>query len=344
MNIKSIVFFLLGIAFSFSSIWASEVNIYSSRQEFLMRPFLKQFEKETGIKVNVVYAKKGILERIKHEGRNTRADVVIMADIGNLTKLADSDLLQPYLSTIIDKNIPAPYRDSKGLWTGITSRGRVLFYSKERVKLSDLSTYENLTDPKWKGRICIRKGTHDYNLALVSSLIITNGENATQKWANGLYQNLARKPQGNDRAQVKAISEGICDVALVNTYYMGAMLEDPKQRSWADAAGIFFPNQAGRGTHINISGGGITKYAKNKENAKKLLAFLTDDLAQHLFAQSNHEYPLKKGIALSPIVKSFGVEQAGIPKGGVLWDTQELSKIGLLRIKAIKIMNHAGFK
>lgn len=344
MKLKLIIAFLIAFLQLPLIGIADEVNIYSSRQEFLMRPFLKQFEKETQIKVNVVYAKKGILERLKHEGRNTRADMVITVDIGNLTKFADAGLLQPYMSSVVDQNIAKPYRDKNGLWTGITARGRAVFYSKKRVQLSELSTYENLADSNWKGRICIRKGTHNYNLALVSSLIAANGEAATLGWAKGVHKNLARKPQGNDRAQVKAISEGLCDIALVNTYYMGAMLANPKQRSWADAAGIFFPNQNGRGAHINISGAGITKYSKNKENAVKLLEYLTSDLAQHLFAQSNHEYPLKKDIAVSAIVKSFGIEQEKVKAEGVKWDTQELSQIGSLRTKAIKIMNKAGFK
>lgn len=344
MKIKHFLLTISVLLIPASIIFASEVNLYSTRQEFLMRPFIQQFEKETNIKVNVVYAKKGILERIKYEGRNTRADLVITVDIGNLTKFAESGLLRPYQSEKIDQNIPAPYRDPNGLWTGITARGRAIFYSKTRIKHSSLSTYEDLAHSKWKGKICIRKGTHNYNLALVSSLMIANGETATQEWANQLFKNLARKPQGNDRAQVKAISEGICDIALVNTYYMGAMLENPKQKSWADAAGIFFPNQEGRGAHINISGGGIVKYAKNKANATKLLEFLTNSDAQHLFAQSNHEYPLKKNTALSTIVKSFGQEQTTIQKNGVRWDTQELNKIAVLRIKAIKLMNRAGFK
>ena len=322
----------------------NEVNVYSSRQEFLMRPFLDVFEKETGIQVNVVYFKKGMLERLKSEGMNSPADVVLTVDIANLTKIAEAGLLQPFSSFVIETNIPTEYRDPGNLWTGLTARSRIIYYSRDRVNVEELTTYEGLADPKFKGRICTRSGLHNYNIALLSSMIAHHGREKAAEWAKGLRANLARKPQGNDRAQVKAIFEGICDIAIGNTYYMGKMLENPKQRGWANAAGIFFPNQNDRGAHINLSGGGITKSSKNQENATRLLEFLTSDLAQLMYAQVNHEYPLKAGVGLSGIVSSFGDEQSSVKKGAFKRDDVSLATVGKNRTEAIKIMNEVGYE
>ena len=342
---KVLSLFFLGILILSSiSLMGKEVNVYSFRQEFLMRPFLKTFEKQTGIKVNVVYAKKGMLERLKLEGRNTKADLILTVDVARLTSLANADLLQTYKSELIDRNIPDSYRDSKGLWTGLTARGRVIFYSKDRVKINELSSYEALADPKWKGKICMRKGTHNYNIALTSSIIAVWGEEFALRWAKSLKSNLARKPQGNDRAQVKSIAEGVCDLAIGNTYYMGQMFENKEQMAWAESARIFFPNQKNRGSHINISGGAITKYAKNRKNALALLEFLTKKESQKMYAAVNHEYPLKSGVVFSEIVKSFGKNQEEIKQNGIKWDTTNLEVIGNLRVKALKIMNLAGFR
>ena len=323
---------------------AEEVNVYSTRQEFLMRPFLNVFEQQTGIVVNVVYIKSGLLERLKAEGMNSPADVVLTVDISNLTKLADEGLLQSIESKVIEANIPAEFRNPGGLWTGLTARARVIYYSKERVEVSELSTYEDLIDAKFKGRICTRSGLHNYNIALLSSIIAHHGKEYALNWAKGLRANLARKPQGNDRAQVKAISEGECDFSLGNSYYMGKMLENPQQRDWAASAGIFFPNQDERGTHMNISGGGLTKSSQNLKNAIKLLEFLTGDLAQQMYARVNHEYPLKEGVMLSGIVKSFGEGQPGIENGVFKRDTVNLATIGNFRTEAFEIMNEAGYE
>ncbi|MGK0291524.1 MAG: iron(III) transport system substrate-binding protein [bacterium] len=338
---------LLVVIFSliaFDVFAGSKVNVYSARQEFLMRPFLNVFEKNTGIKVNVVYMKKGLLERLKAEGRNTPADLVLTVDIANLTKIAKSGVLQKYRSNVVNQNIPKSFRDSKGLWTGLTARSRILYYSKKRVKISELSTYEALANKKFRGRICVRSGLHNYNIALLSSVIAHKGKKQAEKWARGVRKNLAYSPRGNDRAQVKAIAHGVCDIAIGNSYYMGKMLENSKQRDWAAAVSIFYPNQKGRGTHINISGGAITKYAQNKRNARKLLEFLTGDLAQSMYANVNHEYPLKKGTPYSGIVKSFGSGQKSVKKGKFKWDTIGLSKVGSYRKEAIKIMHRVGWK
>ncbi|PID74884.1 MAG: iron ABC transporter substrate-binding protein [Desulfobacterales bacterium] len=318
-----------------------EVNLLSTRQEFLLRPFLDVFEAENGIKVNVVYLKKGMLERLK--ARPGEADLILTKDIANLAAITDAGLLQPYNSETIDSNIPAPWRDKDHLWTGLTMRARVFYYSKDRVDPNTLGDYMSLADKKYHKKICIRSGYHNYNVALISAMIAENGEEKAKSWLKGLKANLARKPQGNDRAQIRAVSAGECDIALGNTYYMGKMLENPKQRSWAAAVGIYFPDQAGRGTHINVTGGGIAKAAKNKENAVKLLEFFTGNLAQTMYSQVNHEYPLKKGIVLSGIVKSFGSGQKGIEKGVFKADEIPMDRIAAERKVALKMLDEVKF-
>ena len=320
---------------------SAEVNILSERQEFLLRPFLDIFEEKTRIKVNVVYLKKGSMERLKQQPGSV--DVLLTVDIGNLTAIADAGLFQPIHSKTIVQNVPANFRDPKGLWTALTARARVIYYSKERVKLNELSTYEALVDSGFKGRVCTRSGYHKYNVALISSMIAEHGLSAAKKWLQGLKNNLARKPQGNDRGQVKAIYQGQCDLALGNTYYMGKMLEREDQRAWAASDGIFFPNQNDRGTHMNVSGGAITKAAKNKNEAIKLLEFLSGDLAQYMYSLVNHEYPVKYGVHFSGIVKSFGTGQEGIKNGVFKQDQRSLYDIGSFRRQAIKLLDEVNF-
>ncbi len=320
---------------------SGEVNLISTRQEFLLRPFLDVFEQESGIKVNVVYLKKGMLERLK--ARPGEADLMLAKDIANLSAIADAGLLQPYKSPTIDANIPDSWRDDNHLWTGLTMRARVIYYSKDRVDPNTLTTYMSLAHEKYKGKICIRSGYHNYNVALISAMIAENGKEKTKEWLKGVKANLARKPQGNDRAQIRAIAAGECDLSIGNTYYMGKMLENPAQREWAAAVGIFFPNQDTTGTHVNITGGGILKAAKNKDNALKLLEFFTDNLAQTMYSQVNHEYPLKKGIALSGIVKSFGAGQEGIKKGVFKADSLPMDKIAAERKTALKLLDEVKF-
>lgn len=288
---------------------ASEVNIYSYRQEFLIRPFLEQFTKNTGIAVNVVYAKKGILQRLKQEGTNTPADVVLTAEFSRLNALKEAGLLQAVDSAALKANIPAKYRDPANEWFGLTLRGRIIAYSKARVAASALKTYEDLADPKWKGKICVRTGSHYYNRALVASLVAAHGEAKAEEWVRALVTNFARKPQGNDRAQAKAVYEGVCDIAIMNTYYFGKMKfnqKNPEQKEWAKSLQILFPNQDGRGTHVNVSGAGIVKYAKNRANAVRLLEFLSGEFAQKMYAAKNYEYPVKPGVGWDDEVKSWG--------------------------------------
>ncbi len=323
--------------FSHSSAAASEVNLYSSRQPFLMKPLLEAFTKETGVKVNMVYLKRGMLERLKSEGRNSPADMILVSDIGNLHNHDKAGVLQPVSSATLSANIPPQYRHPDGNWFGLTVRARVIYASKTRVRPGEVTTYEDLADPKMKGRVCIRSGKHIYNISLLASIVVAKGEEAAAHWARGVKANLARKPQGNDRAQVKAVYEGECDVAVGNTYYMGKMAtneKDPIQKKWAGAVIIIFPNQNGRGTHVNVSGGAVTKSAKNKANAVRLIEFLSGAAAQKIYAEANFEYPVKAGVPLHPMVASWGKFKA---------DKAYLSKIAKERTLATKLLDLVAF-
>ena len=315
----------------------AEVNLYSARQPYLMAPLLKAFTERSGIKVNMVYLKKGMLERLKAEGRNSPADLILTADIGNLHNHVEARLLQPSRSAVLEANIPARYRHPDGLWYGLTTRARVIFAHKERVKPGEVATYEDLAAPHLKGRVCVRSGKHVYNISLLASIIAARGAEAAEAWARGLKANLARRPQGNDRAQVKAIFHGECDVALGNTYYMGKMASNekqPEQKQWAAAVDIIFPNQGDRGTHVNISGAAVTRAARNKANAILLIEFLSGAEAQKIYAEGNFEYPVKAGVALHPLVASWGRFKA---------DEVFLSKLAEQRVTASRIMDRVRF-
>lgn len=341
MNKKLLTLICVSLLWVPQVVLSAEVNILSERQEFLLRPFLDVFQEQTGIKANVVYLKKGSLERLKQQPG--AVDALLTVDIANLTAIADAGLFQPINSSVINKNVPSKYRNPDGLWTALTARARVIYYSRERVKLNELSTYKALADAKFANRICTRSGYNKYNVALISSMIAEHGVAEAKKWLQGLKNNLARKPQGNDRGQVKAIYQGQCDVAIGNTYYMVKMLERDDQRPWAASVGIFFPNQNNRGTHMNVSGGAVTKSAVNKKEAVRLLEFLSGDLAQFMYAQVNHEYPVKSGVQYSGIVKSFGSGQEGVKKGVFKQDNRNLSEIGSYRKKAIQILDEVNY-
>jgi iron(III) transport system substrate-binding protein len=285
-----------------------EVNIYSYRQPSLIEPLLEEFTQETGIKVNVIFAEKGLIERIQAEGRNSPADVLLTVDIGNLTQATAAGIAQPIRSAALDAAIPQAYRAEDDQWFGLTRRARVIYASKERVK-QDVITYEELADPKWRGKICIRSGQHPYNVALIASMIAHHGEAWTEEWLRGVKANLARKPAGDDRLQVKGVYAGECDIAVGNTYYMGVMLKndkEPEQKAWAESVTILFPNTETSGTHVNISGAVVAKYAPHKDNAVKLVEFLASDKGQEIYAEANNEYPVKGGVPWSPLVKSWG--------------------------------------
>ncbi|MEX2617076.1 MAG: extracellular solute-binding protein [Alphaproteobacteria bacterium] len=287
---------------------AEELNIYSHRQPFLINPFIDAYTAKTGVKVNIVYASRGLAQRLQAERENSPADVVLTVDIGRLMVYADKDLLAPVESALLEKNIPEHLRDPKGRWFALSKRARVVAVAKGRVDPSEIARIEDLADPKWKDRICSRPGSHVYNRALMASLIAAHGEAKAEEWARGFVANLARRPQGDDRAQVKAVFEGVCDIAIINNYYFGKLMvdEDPEKRAWADAVNIVFTNQDDRGNHINISGGGVAKYSQRKQLAVGFLEFLSGMEAQRLYGEINFEYPVNPEVPAAPELKALG--------------------------------------
>ena len=334
-NLLVAVMAVLGLSIGMAGNAAAngEVNIYSYRQPFLIKPMLNAFTHQTGIKTNVVFAPKGMITRLQKEGKNSPADMILTVDIGRINDAVEAGVLQPVKSGKLTANIPAHDRDPSGLWFGLTRRARIVYASKDRVKPGELSTYEGLADSRWKGRICIRSSKHVYNVALLASLVAHHGEKKAEEWANGLKANLARKPQGNDRAQVKAIHAGECDISLGNSYYMGKMLTNEKQIAWAESVNVFFPNQKDRGAHMNISGAGVTRHAPRKDNAVKLLEFLSGDLAQKMYAEQNFEYPVKPGVPWSGLVESWGKFKA---------DQIDMIQVARNRPTAIRIFDRVG--
>ena len=329
----AISLFFVTLFFS-SPIFASEVNIYSYRQPFLIEPLTSAFTDKTGIKVNIVYLRKGMIERMKAEGKRSPADVVLTVDISRLSALVDAGLTQQVVSQTLSTNVPEKYRDPAGHWFGLTTRARIIYVSKERVRTGEIKSYEDLADPKWRGKVCTRSGLNAYNLALTSAIIHHHGEDYAKKWLDGFKQNLARKPQGNDRAQVKAIWAGECDLSIGNTYYMGKMLKDPEQADWAKSVNIVFPTFEGGGTHVNVSGIGMAKFSPNKENALALMEFLSSGEAQEIYATANFEYPIAPGTKVDDLVKSWGSFNA---------DTVNLMTIAKLRKKALKLTEIVDF-
>ncbi len=309
---------------------SDEVNVYSYRKPELVQPLFDAFTNQTGIKVNVISAKKGLIERLRQEGRNSPADVIFTTDIGRLSDATNESLTQPVSSDTLTSNIPEQYRDPDGHWFGLTTRARIIVTSADRMGEAQILDYEDLATPQMEGRICTRSGKHAYMVALTASMLAHHGEAKTSDWLKGLKQNLARKPQGNDRAQVKAIKEGECDVAIINTYYMGKMIEDPEQRAWAEAVNVVFPNQDNRGTHVNISGMALSKSAPNRDAAIKLMEYLSSDEAQRMYAEQNHEYPVKDGVAWSDIVNAWGTFKA---------DEISLSEVAKYRRDASKLVD-----
>ena len=329
--IKKIIGLSVLLATSFSSP-ANDVNVYSYRQAFLVEPLFNEFTKETGIKVNVVFAKKGMAERLAREGELSPADVLLTTDISRLIELQQANLLQPLNSDVVEKAIPSQYQADDNTWFGLTTRVRNIFSAK---RLGDIDvSYEDLADPKYKGKICTRSGKHPYNVALVSAMIAEHGEAKTLEWLKGVKANLARKPQGNDRGQVQAIHQGLCDVSLGNSYYFGKMLTNDEQKVWADAVNINFPNQSNRGAHVNISGVGIAKHSPNRDAAQALIEFLVSEKAQQMYAETNMEYPVREGVKKSDLVASWGEFKM---------DTLPLETIAKHRKAALKLLDQAKF-
>ena len=283
-----------------------EVNVYSYRQPFLVQPLFDAFTRQTGIAVNVVYAPTGLIARLQLEGRNSPADLIFTVDIGRLYAAYEAGVTQPVQTPTLLANIPANLRDPAGHWYALTKRARVVYASRERVAPGEITSYEDLADPRWAGRICTRSGSHVYQIGLLAAMVAHHGEAAAEAWLRGVKANLARKPQGNDRAQVKAIMEGECDIALGNNYYYGRMLADEEQSAWARSANLVFPSLNGTGTHMNISGMALTTAAPNRDDAIKLMEFLASDLAQQMYAEQNFEYPAKPDVAPSGFLPALG--------------------------------------
>ena len=271
---------------------AQEINVYSHRQPELIQPLVDAFTAETGIKVNVAFVDKGMAERLVAEGDRSPADLVLTVDIARLTQVVEAGVTQPVQSDVLEANIPETLRDPEDHWFGLTARARIVYASNDRVAPGEVTTYEDLATEKWKGRICTRSGLNDYNIALLGAVVAHHGEEAATAWVEGLKANLARKPDGGDRDQVKAIAAGECDIAIGNTYYIGQMVNDPEQKPAADAVSIVFPTFENGGTHLNISGVAMTKAAPNRENALKFMEWLSGDTAQKIYAETNHEYPV----------------------------------------------------
>lgn len=314
------------------------VNVYTHRHYDADQQLFDQFTEETGIKVNVVSASADeLIQKLELEGEGSPADVLITVDAGRLVRAEDKGLLQSVESEVLASNIPQNLRSPEGYWFGLTYRARVLAYSKERVDASELTTYEDLANENWKGRILTRSSENIYNQSLLASIIEANGEDAASDWAASVLANMAREPKGNDRDQVVAVASGEGDIAIVNTYYIGIMLNDPNEqvKEAASKVGIFFPNQEGRGTHINISGAGVTKYAPNKENAIKLIEFLSEKESQAVLSSINYEYPVNEQVEWSDLLNEWGEFKK---------DEVNLSVLGKNNEKAVIIFDKVGWR
>lgn len=335
MTLKLPLTAALGLATAITALPATaDVNVYSYRQQELIQPLIDAFTEETGIGVNVAFLNQGMVERLQAEGDRSPADVVLTVDISRLAELVDAGVTQPVESEALTAQIPAAFRDPGNQWFGLTTRARIVYASKERVAEGEVTTYEDLVDPKWEGRICIRSGTNAYNVALAAAVLHHHGEEATTTWLEGLKANLARKPQGNDRAQVKSIWAGECDISLGNTYYMGAMVNDEEQKEWADAVRIEFPSFENGGTHMNVSGMAMTKAAPNRDEALAFMEFLASDTAQAIYAEAVYEYPVKEGVPNSALVDSWG---------SFTPDDVNLMDVARLRPDALKLIQIVDF-
>lgn len=317
---------------------ADEVNLYSARKEDLIKPVLDRFTAETGVKVNLVTGKaEELLKRLENEGANSPADLLVTVDAGNLHRAKEAGVTQPITSPAVESAVPASYRDPQGHWVGLSLRARPILYVKGKVDPAQLSTYEDLADPKWKGRICIRSSDNIYNQSMVASMIAADGKDSAESWAKGLVANFAQPPKGGDRDQIKAAAAGICDLAIANTYYLAGMLtsKDEGDKAAADAVAVFWPNQKDRGAHVNVSGVALAKSAPNKAAALKLVEFLVNEQSQAWYAQANGEYPVRANIPPSSVLAAWGDFKA---------DSLNLAKLGELNGEAVKVMDRAGWK
>ncbi|MCC5796989.1 MAG: Fe(3+) ABC transporter substrate-binding protein [Methylophaga sp.] len=317
---------------------ANEVNMYSARIEALIKPILDEFTVETGIRVNLVTGGADeLLQRLQSEGRNTPADILLTTDAGRLHRAKEAGLLQTFASETLEHNIPENYRDPEGYWVGLSMRARPIMYVRGRVDPSTLSSYEDLADPRWKGKICTRSSSNVYNQSLVAAMMAANGEAATEQWARALVSNFARPPRGGDRDQIKAAAAGQCDLVIANTYYLASMLtdNDPAERQAAEVIEVFWPNQQDRGTHVNVSGAGLTAAARNRDAAIALIEFLSGDRAQQWYAEANGEYPVRDDIEIGEILSQWGDFKA---------DQLDMSILGDNNAQALRLMDRAGWR
>lgn len=316
----------------------AEVNVYSARKEALIKPLFDSFTEETGIKVNLVTGKAdALIKRLELEGEQTPADLLLTVDAGRLHRAKEKGLLQALHSERLAAAIPANYRDPQGFWFGLSLRARVIIYARAAIAPTRLSTYEDLADPKWKKQICVRSSTNIYNQSLVASLLAHHGQEETERWIRGLVDNFARPPKGGDRDQIKAVAAGQCGLALVNTYYLAAMLDSDieREREAAMQVALFWPNQAGRGAHVNISGAGVTRAAGNLASATRLLEYLAAPPAQEWYANANHEFPVRPGVPIGPVMRTWGDFKA---------DNLALEKLGENNPAAVRSMDRAGWR
>lgn len=287
----------------------SVVNVYSARHYDVDVELYEAFTEETGIRVNLLEGKPDeLIERIKSEGEQSPADVFVAVDAGRLWRAQEADIFQPVESEVLAETVPENLREPNGLWFGLTTRSRLLVYNTEAVEPAELSTYEDLADPKWKGRVCVRSSSNVYNQSLLGSMVESIGAEATEEWAEGLVANFARQPEGGDIDQIKAVAAGQCDVAIVNHYYWArlAKSDDAEDQAAVEKTALFFPNQEDRGMHVNVSGFGLVKSAPHPENGVTFMEFLVSDEAQAVFAQSNNEYPVAADVELDPLVAELG--------------------------------------
>lgn len=321
-----------------SLVQADEVNIYSAREENLIKPILDIYSRETGVTVNLVTGGADeLIQRLSLEGANSPADLLLTVDVGRLYRAKEAGVLQSVQSSLLDAEVPANYRDKEGYWYALSLRSRVIVYDKERVNPAELSSYAGLADPKWKGKICVRSSSNIYNQSMVASMVSRNGVEQTEQWAEGLVANFARSPQGGDREQISAIAAGQCQVALVNTYYLAGLLSssNPADRANGEAVAVFWPDQNSNGAHINISGAAVTKAAKNKDAAVKLMEYLVSDEAQQWYAETNNEFPVREDVQSSELLKSWGEFKA---------DDIALDQLGIHNAEAVRLMDRAGWK
>ena len=317
---------------------SSELNIYSARKEALIKPLLDRFSEATGTQINLVTGKgDALLTRLQSEGLNSPADLLLTVDAGRLYRAQQAGILQPMMSKRLNAAIPQHLRSIDDQWFGLSVRARVIVYAKDRVGVEQLSTYEALAEPRWRGKICVRSSSNIYNQSLVASMLATEGMQYTEAWLEGLVTNFARTPAGGDRDQIKAVAAGLCDVAIVNSYYLGGMLRssDPAQLEAASSVGLFWPNQDGRGTHINISGAGVTRSSQNPELAAQLIAFLASDESQRWYAGMNNEFPVRADIEVSDTLRTWGGFDA---------DQLNVTELGRNNANAIMAMDRAGWK